>query len=124
MNYQHRHSGRLGRREEKRLDSIFREIYFKKRKKSTVCDCKLILLHSHSVISYFFCTKTNLQNISTCMHGLRTYVRTGHDIMLIVAMQQKAQIEMRKTSEDANKVTLHFYRWSQTLLSFHSGKEK
>ena len=100
MSYQPRHSRRLGQRGEKRLNSVPREIYFsKKRKKSTFCDCKLILLLSDSVISYFFCTKTNLQNSSTCMHSLRTYVRTGHDIMLIVAMQQKAQIEMRKTSQ-------------------------
>ena len=55
MSYQHRHSRRLGRRGEKRLDSVFHEIHLKK--KCTVCDCKLILLHSHSVISYFFCTK-------------------------------------------------------------------
>ena len=33
MSYQHRHSCRLGRRGEKRLDSVFREIYFKKKGK-------------------------------------------------------------------------------------------
>lgn len=33
MSYQHRHSRRLGRRGEKRLDSVFREIYIKKKEK-------------------------------------------------------------------------------------------